>query len=329
MIRIALLGCGAMGEAIARRIHAVHNGLDCRVAAAIDTRPDRAALVGDLLGVPAFTSLAEAHAHGIDAVDIRLPHHLHAEAALAAIERGLPVLIEKPVATTPTDALDVVRAADRAGVVAAVAENYPHLRAVRAATDAIAEGAIGELVTVRTTRAYQLGGVWVRDGWRRGGGPSSGILLDQGTHHTSLLRAVAGEIDVVSAQSAPDGETVLLTARFAGGLIGQSLYTWRTPPLDGEPEATVFGTTGRIDIGVSYQASSGHAVRHDGAGPQPLSEAENYYDSHRLIIADWVAAITEHREPLVSARDASRDLAVVLAAQASLNDGGRPVEVTA
>lgn len=333
-VDIALVGCGAMGSEVARRVYANRDEDRYALVAAVDTRPERAAEIADLLGVPAFDSLRGAvdAGVGVDAVDIRLPHHLHATAALEAIGIDRHVLVEKPLATSMADGTRIVEAARSHGVVAAVAENYPHLAAVRAAAEAIRRGDTGTVTAVRTNRAYALGALWTRDGWRRGGGPSAGILLDQGTHHTSLLRRLCGPIESVSAVATTQdatAETVLLSVRFRSGQVGQSLYTWGTPAIDGEPEATVFGAGARIDIGVSYDSASGHARRHDGSTPGgvAISPAEDYYDSHRLVVEDWVSAITQGRAPVVTARDALADLAVVLAAVESLESGGVPVAV--
>jgi predicted dehydrogenase len=181
---------------------------------------------------------------------------------------------------------------------------------------------------VRTTRAYTLDGVWLRDGWRRGEGPSGGLLLDQGTHHASLLRQLAGEVESVGAQAGPSGETVLVTTRFRSGLVAHSIYSWESQAIDGDTEATVFGSAGRIDIRVSYDSDTGGAIRYGARETQVLSQAENYYDSHRLIIDDWVAAIAERRSPVVTIEDAQRDLEVVLAARRSLEQNGRLVPLT-
>jgi predicted dehydrogenase len=338
-VRIVLAGCGAIGWEVATRVYAHPTDDRYRLVAAVDPHADRAEAVAALLGVPAFTSLAEVLAAGVefDAVDQRLPHHLHADAAIEVLTGGRPVLVEKPLATSVADAARMVAAGDRAGLVAAVAENYPHLSAVKAARHAVASGRAGAIRALRTTRAYTLAGVWVRDGWRTGTGPSSGIMLDQGTHHTSLLRRLGGEITAVAAQhsiapeDAGDGlvETVLLTVRFASGVIGQSVYSWGAAALVDEAEATVFGSKARIDVRVSYEADLGHAHLFDTQNPHgtAVSPPENYYDSHRLIVDDWVAAITGRRRPLVTFADAAADLAVVAAATVSLRRGGGFVEV--
>ena len=327
MIAIVLVGCGAIAEEVARRVYARPSG-DYRVVAAVDARADRAAAIGRLLDVPGYGSLDELSGVAYDALDIRLPHHLHAEGGMRALSEGRHVLVEKPLATSLGDARRLTAAAAKSDRVAAVAENYPHLPAVRAARSAIESDEIGPVRTVRTARAYTLDGVWLRDGWRRSEGPSGGLLLDQGTHHASLLRQLAGEVDAVGAQAAPGGETVLVTTRFRSGLVAHSIYSWESQAIDGEAEATVFGSAGRIDIRVSYDSDAGGAIRYGAGKTQILSQAENYYDSHRLIIDDWVAAIAERRSPVVTIEDAQRDLEVVLAARRSLEQNGRLVPLT-
>ncbi len=318
-----------MGEMAAKLVYAAPDA-PAEVVATVDVRADRAAAVGSLLGVPGFASLAEAVAAvEPDAADLRLPHDLHAAAVLEALAAGLHVLVEKPLATTADDARALAEAARRSGRVVAVAENYPHLRTVRAAAEAIAAGRIGDLVAVRSTRAYRIGGVWVRDGWRTGAGSAAGILLDQGTHHTSLLRRLAG--DVVAVSAAPGrsaGDTVGLTLRFASGIVGQSLYTWQTPATVVETEATAYGTSGRIDIGIAYDTADGRAVlTTPDAPPETLTAGENYYDSHAVMVADFAAVIRDGRAPVVGVADAQADLDVVLAAARSLAEGGREIRL--
>jgi predicted dehydrogenase len=76
-LRVVLVGCGAIGELVARDVYAALP--QCRVTAVVDRVAARAGAVGELLGVPGFASLGEALAAApADAVDLRLPHDLHA-----------------------------------------------------------------------------------------------------------------------------------------------------------------------------------------------------------------------------------------------------------
>jgi predicted dehydrogenase len=334
LVHVALVGCGAIGELVAQHVYATATR-GFRLVAAIDPQAERREAVAGALGVPSYPSAQAAVDDGvvIDAADIRTPHARHADTALDALGRGWHVLVEKPLATTLADGERIQRAAAAAGRVAAVAENYPHIKAVQAARDAIAAGAVGDVLALRTTRVFTLDGVWLRDGWRRGGGPSGGLLLDQGTHHTSLLRYLGGPISQVSAVASGadpgQADTLLLTARFASGLAAQSLYSWTAFSLAAEAEGTVFGSQGRIEIRVDYDTDQGGAALWEQPAPggRAISPAENYYDSHRSIVEDWVSAIRSGGRPLVSLADGLADLAVVLAAARSLEAGGRPVDV--
>jgi predicted dehydrogenase len=327
-LRVALLGCGAIGEIVARGVYA-ELGAACEVVAAVDGRAERARVVGDVLGARAFGSLAEAMAHvPVDAVDIRLPHYLHAPAALEALAAGLHVLVEKPMATSYEDARAMIQAAADAGRILGVVENYPHLRAVRDARAAM--GSIGDVLCVRTARVFRLEGVWLRDGWRLAGGDEAGLLLDQGTHHASLVRQLGGEVGAVSALASAGSvarEVILLNLRLETGTPAQSLYCWASPGDAAHPEASVYGSEGRIDVIVDYAGCGGRAVAWPPERHEMATEGENYDDSHRAIVEDWIAAATSGRAPLVDGAEGLRDLAVVVAAQRSLREGGRVVEI--
>lgn len=335
-VGIALIGCGAIGELVARRVYAAGQP-GYRLVAAIDPRPERAQAVADATGATAYASAAEAAAAGapIDAADIRVPHAAHADAATGAVARNWHVLAEKPLATTLADADRIIRAAAQSHKTVAVAENYPHLLSVQATAGLLRAGQVGEVSALRTTRAYTLGGVWMRDGWRRGG-PSAGLLLDQATHHMSLLRQLGGEITAVStvpSRSATSretaAETLAVTVLFASGLAGQSLYSWVTHPVDGDCEGMVFGSKGRIEIRVAYDGERGGAWLWESGGgtSESISPPENYYDSHGRIIEDWVEAIRTGKPPRVGLAEARADLAAVVAAQRSLRAAGLFVQV--
>lgn len=328
--RVALLGCGAMGEIVARDVYpaAIRDGA-VELVAAVDPDEARAAEAARHTDAPTYRTLADALAHeDIDAVDIRVPHHLHTPLVLDAIGHGLHVLVEKPIATTVADAAAMVDAAKSAGVVLAVAENYPHLRAVRRARRLLADGGLGRILAVQGTRAYRIDGVWVRDGWRQSDGPAGGILLDQGTHQVSLIRQLGGPVGEVSAavSAGPSLDTVTLTLRLDSGVVAQSVMTWHSPGPWDQAEATVIATGGRLDVVVDYAGHAGGCVTWtpDGAERQGT---ENYYDSHRLIVDDWIDAVRRGGEPCVPGSEGLEDLAVIAAAGHSLDRGGAFVPV--
>ncbi|WP_329360861.1 Gfo/Idh/MocA family protein [Streptomyces sp. NBC_01483] len=115
LLGVAVLGTGHMGADHVRRIDRVVNG--ARIAAVADTDTGRAKdAVAGIDGVSVHTEVAAAlDAPGVQAVLIASPGPAHEEAVLAAFERGLPVLCEKPMVPASAGALRVVDAEARLG----------------------------------------------------------------------------------------------------------------------------------------------------------------------------------------------------------------------
>ncbi|MEV6836592.1 Gfo/Idh/MocA family oxidoreductase [Streptomyces sp. NPDC051133] len=115
LLGVAVLGAGHMGADHVRRLDRVVSG--ARVAAVADPDADRARdAVAGLAGVTVHTDPAAAlAAPGVDAVLVASPGPAHEEALLAAFDRGLPVLCEKPMVPDSTGALRVVEAEARLG----------------------------------------------------------------------------------------------------------------------------------------------------------------------------------------------------------------------
>ena len=324
-LRVALVGCGAMGSIAARQVYAPDLGVE--LVCVVDSHRPRAVELGEELGIPAYASLDEAVANvDVDATDVRTPHARHEEVAVAAAALGLHLLVEKPLAADLPAAERIISSAGDAGVTLAVAENYPHLRAVTAARAALDDGQLGDVLAIRATRAYRLDGIWLRDGWRTGDTSQAGILLDQGTHQASLIRQLGGPISSVTAvPSAGSGrDAVALTLILRSGVVAQLLMTWTSPSSGPAAEAEVYGTMGRLEVVVDYEGRAGACRLNDDV---IQSRPENYYDTHRAIVADWAHAIRTGTEPLVGGPEALDDLRVVEAARASLQQAGAAIGV--
>lgn len=323
MMRVVLVGCGAMGSIAAERVYLGRD--DARIVATVDPDADRARTVADQLDAVACSSLAEAlDAVPCDAVDIRTTHPQHSAAALTAIAARKHVLVEKPLATTVADAEAIVAAAHDADVIAAVAENYAFFRPVVEAARLLADGAIGELLTVRTHRITEVTGVWARDGWRSDGGRAGGVLLDQGTHFTQLLRRTVGEITHVAAYTSvrtpgwTADDSAVVNCRFANGLIGQQLYCFASGTAEVGAEAYFYGTEGSLEIHTTYDAPGGGLRlfgRNDSSWPV---EGGDYFDSFHLVVEDWLAACRGESAPTMPVEEGLRDLRVVDAALRSV-----------
>jgi predicted dehydrogenase len=328
--RVAILGCGAVAELAAEWAYPRLRDV-AEVVAVVDPRPERAERLAAAVGARAFPSLdAALAAERIDAVDVRLPNHLHLSGALGAIASGAHVLVEKPLATRTADAERIIRAAADAGVVLAVGENYSFFAPVARARSLVADGAVGDVVMVRSTRVFRIGGIWVRDGWRLDPGRAGGgVIIDQGCHQANLLRRLVGEFTHVHAfavgrQVSPSEDAVVVNCRFENGVIGQQLYGWSCPTPEQGPDATVYGTEGSIEIHTTYGVAGGGTLlkRSDQPGGQRWESRDgDYFETFHASIADWLHACRDGRPPVVPGEEGLADLRVALALYESLDTG--------
>ena len=325
--RIGLVGCGAVAELHANHGYAaLTDSVD--LTAVCDRRDDRANLIASPFGATIYHDFdAMLQDSQVEAIDLCVPHLLHASLALKALRSGRHVLVEKPIATSVADAEQMVEEADRQNLTLCVSENYPFLEPFRRAKEMIDAGEIGRLITLRSHRLGYLSGIWLRDGWRQNADlAGGGMLLDQGCHYTNILRMLGGEIVDVAAfasTSRPDwtGEdTATLILRFANGVIGEALYCWGTRTPDVGREAYAFGEKGSLDVAAWDPALVMHRPDLPG-GRQVVIATADYMGSFASIIEDFALAIARQRAPMMPGREGLADLRVVMAAYRSIASG--------
>src|SRR4029450_1789355 len=108
LLRVGVVGVGVMGSNHAR----VFTDLPgVRLAGVVDPDPKQRDCVSGALGCPAFGTVKELLAAGVDAVTIAAPTHLHQELALFCIARGVHVLVEKPIAPSAQEGPAILAAA--------------------------------------------------------------------------------------------------------------------------------------------------------------------------------------------------------------------------
>lgn len=210
-VEVALIGCGGMMGA-----H-VHQGFkplwekgfrSFRIVACVDVNQSAAQKMAEEIfqwqeaKPKVYTDVDNflASETSVQAVDISVPHHEHHSVALACLEEGKNVLIEKPLAITMRAAKKIIDAAKRKGLVLSVAENYRRELNQRAVNWAIKQGQIGEPRQVYWVDIFERLWYWGwRDHFEFAGG---GWTLDGGVHFADLMRYHVGEIVEVSAQMA-------------------------------------------------------------------------------------------------------------------------------
>ena len=228
-------------------------------------RGDRAPARGEL-GARAFTDIRRLLAEtDVDAVDICLPHHLHADAIVVAAAAGKHVLCEKPLCLTADEAERVQAAVAAAGVTLMCAHNQLFFPGVAKAKALLEAGAIGKVYEVRTTDSFFNDFDPTTMGWRASAATSGGgELIDTGYHPTYLMLHLAGgsPVEVTAMLSTHrlkfmEGEdSAQVLVRFDNGVVGHLVTSWAY-----EPAADHRAVLGRRRAGL---AARGRAPRSTG-----------------------------------------------------------------
>lgn len=272
-IRPLRLGMVGGGEgAFIGAVHRMAARLDGHfdlVAGALSSTPEKALRSAAALGLdparsyPDFTLMAKREARlseGIEAVAIVTPNHQHVPAALAFLKAGIPVICDKPLASTLADARRLVRAAS--GSLFCVTYNYSGYPMVRQARAMVADGLLGDLRVIQVeypqdwlTEPLEATGQkqaeWRTDPARAGAG---GCIGDIGTHAFQLAEFVSGlmveELAADLSHSVPgrrvdDNAHILL--RFAGGARGTLWASQVAPGNENGLKLRLYGSKGGLE----------------------------------------------------------------------------------
>lgn len=143
--RIAVAGAGLIGQAHIRVLQA---STTCALSAVVDPSPAAAAVAAQA-GVPLFARIDELLAQDRpDGLLLAKPHALHVPQALQCIAAGLPVLVEKPIATSVAEGQTLVDAAERSGVPVLIGHHRAHSPIMAKARQVVQSGQLGRLVAV-------------------------------------------------------------------------------------------------------------------------------------------------------------------------------------
>jgi predicted dehydrogenase len=327
-MRAGILGAGWIGR---RHAENLASRADVTVAAVCDLDVERAAQLAAAVG----RARVFGHWHEmldqaeLDALWICTPPLAHADPAVAALEGGLPLYLEKPIARSQPDAARIVAAAAR-GPVCAVGYQWRAVDVLADLAAALAGQTIGCLV------GQSVGGTQSRP-WFLSQAEGGGNLLERGSHHIDLARAVAGEVVAVqAAQSAvrlaprespmvgdiADAVTILL--HFGGGGLGTIVVAWTSRELPGRYwlEVTAPDAALRLDLDPSFRLSG-------VSRGSPVAATSSHPPFERSV--DCFIAAARKRAPaqvLCTPADAARTLAVAVAAEEALRSG-RTISVSA
>lgn len=323
-VRVGIVGYG-MGKYHAERVAATA-GL--QLAAVCDVDPVRARqAAADFPGIDGLTETAALLGRtDIDLVVAAVPHHAHAELAIAASRAGKHVVVEKPMCITPAEATAMIEAASRAGRLLTVHHNRRWDGDYMVLREVVASGAIGDIYHVE-----MFGGGYHHPGhtWRADKAASGGAFYDWGAHYVDWLlglvggpvRSVTGHtrklrwLDVTNeddVQSWIDFESGVTAHIQMSNLARVGRSRWR-----------VLGTLGGIEDAGNRQFrvhTEAHGYAATALVPFRADTWQRFYDN--------VAAHLGQGQPLaVPPQEARRVIGVIEATDRSARAGSVPVTV--
>jgi len=338
ILRVGIIGCGKIAQA--RHIPEYRANQHAELVGFYDLSNDRAKQVAYANnGLTYGTWQALLADQQIDAVSICTANASHTEIAVAALEAGKDVLLEKPMATTLDECQRIVDAARLTRRLLMIDHNQRFNQAHMLVRDLMLSGEIGELVSFRTTFGHAGPESWSADP-----GPGTwffdpekaalGAIGDLGVHKTDLLHFLTGERVVeVSAQLATldkedaSGKPIRLDDnaiaiyKLSNGAIGTMAASWSFHGFE-DNSTVLYGKCGIIEIysDPEYQV----IVTHPGAEPQKFAiESIQTNDNQTAsgVIDAFVEAIRSGTSSPIPGEEALAAMRAVFAARESSQTG--------
>ncbi|MFD0960782.1 Gfo/Idh/MocA family protein [Paenibacillus chungangensis] len=288
----------------------------------VDLDEARAKSVAEELGCKYATDWTTIM-HDVDAISLCTPHHLHAPQALQAIAQGKHVLIEKPLANTEEECLQVIQAAEENNVTLMVAYVLRYLPALVRLKEVLDSGRYGKPINANCWvegRLQPSPGSWFSRRDQLGGG----VLFSHGCHYVDLLLWFFGEPERVVSLGTRlgtewmEGEgTAHATILFESGTLGHVGCSWGFRHAAPPALFQIHTTEGLITVPRDYRTievitDKGKEILYEEAPSANTSKARTaIYE-----IEHFLSCIAEDRLPQTNGRDALRSHRAIWAAYA-------------
>ena len=223
-LRAAVIGLGMMGRAHVRVWDEMVDGVELVAVADTDPGAVREAIMGrEARGYPDQASMLAAE--DLDLVSVVVPTSQHLPTALAALDAGSHVLVEKPIAATRGEAEEMIAAARSAGRMLTVGHIERFNPAIRELRRRLAAGELGRIFEIRATRLGPFP-ARIRD---------VGVVVDLAPHDLDVMRYLLGSDPIrlyaeTEQRIHTDHEDLFVgLLKFANGAVGVLDINWLTP----------------------------------------------------------------------------------------------------
>jgi myo-inositol 2-dehydrogenase / D-chiro-inositol 1-dehydrogenase len=343
-VRLAFVGCGRATAEL--HLPALRDVGGIEVVAVCDTDRARSDDVGRQFDIAErYDDLAQLLSNSqVDAIAICSPPETHATNAIAALDAGKHLFVEKPLSLSVDDCDRIIMHATHASGKAVVGFNLRQHRLLRQAREIIRRGDLGRIHFVRSAFTTDLRLRRVLPGWRNRRIEGGGVIFELGSHHFDLWRWMFGaEVEEVFTRShgvASDDAMAAISARLSGEIFAWAQFDEQAVPTN---ELEVSGEAGRLTVSLydfdglhvaplstppGSTAARAARIRHTLASlPDALRgirKGGDYVATYRAEWLDFLATVRDGAPPAATLEDGRAALRICAAAVASSLEG-RPV----
>ncbi|NQD89978.1 Gfo/Idh/MocA family oxidoreductase, partial [Paenarthrobacter sp. CM16] len=310
----AVIGCGDISTVHFEALSALENA---ELVAVCDTDPERLAAAAAAHGVPGYADyldmLQEVRP---DVVHVCTPHHLHASVAADCLERGVNVIVEKPLAHTLEEGQRLIEVAERSPARIGVCFQNRYNATSQAMHELLDGGTLGQVVGASATVMWHRDGSYYRNRpwrgtWAEGGG---GLMMNQAIHTVDLLQWLVGDVAKVEGRASTRSlggvieveDTAEFVAEHVNGarsVFYATLANAVNAPvtLDIVTEKATLSLRG--DLTVSYADGTVEVIQERVAE----TGGRSYWGvSHQLLIADFYATLGEPGQFWINPAEAAK-----------------------
>ena len=219
-LKIGIIGCGRISI---MHFEAANDLEEALLVACADIKPERAEEMAEKYGITAYIDYKEMiDREELDAVQLCLPHYLHSEVAIYAMEHGLDVITEKPMDVDLASAERAVTVSQKTGRKFGVISQCRYNDSAQLVKKAVQSGKLGRILSARSTLTWSRSDDYYSESdwkgtWDKEGG---GVVIDQAIHSIDLVRwIVDNEVESVSCSMANRHHKIVSVEDSAEGLI--------------------------------------------------------------------------------------------------------------
>ncbi len=342
-MKYALIGCGRIAVNHIKAV--VNNNLDmiavCDVDLShVDTLFEKTGYNKPVERYECYKKMLEEHPE-IKLVAIATESGIHAEIALYCIDKGVNVIIEKPMAMSMADAEEIIRRSNEKKVKVSVCHQNRFNIAVQQMRQALEAGRFGKIshgsINVRWNRNKDY---YDQAPWRGKWASDGGCLFNQCIHGIDLLRWMMGdEVEEVYGVTKQQYHHYLecedigmAVVKFKNGAVGTIEGTVNVYPKNLEETLYLFGETGTVKIGGKstnnidvwdFADESADDQKNKGLQEQTSNV---YGNGHTSLYADVIDAIEKDRKPYIDAVAGRNAVEMILAIYKSASEG-KPIKM--